>query len=360
MGADAGMTTGRAGRWEDAGVSRRRLPEPITPDPQDAPPLRWGILGAGGIAARMTTALHHGSTQTVVAVGSRAADRGAEFADRFGIESRVGYEALVDDDGIDAIYVASPHSEHREHALLAIAAGKHVLVEKAFARNEREARDVVDAARAAGVVCLEAMWSRFLPRYDVVRQAIAAGLLGELRLVEASHGQLLYPDGPQRLADPALAGGALLDLGVYPIHLAAMLMPTIESVRAAGALTPAGVDLQEVVTLVGGGAVASCSASMAARSGNAATISGTEARIKLDGWFYQPGSVRLVSHDDTVLDEWVQEPDPHGLRFEACEVARLAAAGETESALLPLDETLRVMRIMDEARAALGMVLPGE
>ena len=173
----------------------RTLPAPRTPDPADAPPLRWGILAPGGIANTFVEALHRFTRQRAVAVGSRSLDRAQAFADRHGIErAHTSYEQLVADD-IDAVYIASPHSHHREHALLAIAAGKHVLVEKAFTRTASEAQDVVDAARAAGVTAVEAMWTRFLPTTDIVRQLLADGALGTLESFAADHGQW-FPDDP--------------------------------------------------------------------------------------------------------------------------------------------------------------------
>lgn len=340
------------------------LPVARTPDPRDAPALRWGVLGAGGIAATMTTALQEGTRQQVVAVGSRDLGRARAFAGRFGIGRAHGsYEDLVADPEVDAVYVASPHSEHHDHALLAIAAGKHVLVEKAFTRNAAEADAVLEAADDAGVTCIEAMWSRFLPGYDVVRQAVLDGLVGDVRLVQADHGQLLYPDGPERLADPALAGGALLDLGVYPIHLAAMLLPDVVEVTATGTLTPLGVDEQENVTLRdASGALAALSATMSATSPTVATVAGTKARLDLQGPFFQPSTIRLVDPNDRTLDVW--EPPTRdallGLRYEAAELARCVADGTPESPLLPWSETRRVMALMDEVRSQLGVVLPGE
>lgn len=337
------------------------LPPPTTPDPMQAPALRWGILAPGGIARSFAAALHAGTTQEIVACGSRSLDRAREFASEFGGFTAYGsYDELVADPQVDIVYVASPHSAHHEHALLALRAGKHVLVEKAFARNAIEAAEIVDEARSRGLFCMEAMWSRFLPRYDVVRQAVGTGLLGELQTIAADHGQLLYPGGPRRLADPALAGGALLDLGIYPISLAAMLMPGELAVAASGILTPEGVNRSETVTLTGGGVLASALASMSAQTANAAVIAGSSARLELAGWFYQPGAVRLVGPDDQLLDSYEPDTIEHGLHFEAAEAARRIHAGELESPLLPWAETVRIMRVMDEVRAQLGVHFPGE
>lgn len=340
------------------------LPTPRTLDPRDAPVLRWGILGAGYIAGTMVAALLEGTEQRVVAVGSRDLDRAQAFADRFGVARAHGsYEDLLADPEVDAVYVATPHSEHHANALQVIAAGRHLLVEKAFTRNGAEAREVLAAADAAGVTCVEAMWSRFLPGYDVVRRSVEEGLLGDVRLIQADHGQLLYPDGPARLSRPELAGGALLDLGVYPLHLAAMLMPQIEHVTAVGTLTPLGVDEQESISLRdGSGTVATLTSCMSASTPTIASIAGTEARLELAGHFYCPSEIRLIDPAGRLLHTWQPHEDDArlGLRYEAVEVARLVEAGHRESPLLPWSETLRVMDLMDEVRTQLGVVLPGE
>lgn len=337
------------------------LPAPTTLDPTNAPVLRWGILAPGGIATSFAQALQAETGQQIVACGSRSLDRAREFASQFGgFTAHGSYEELVADPNVDVVYVASPHSAHREHALLALRAGKPVLVEKAFARNTAEATEVIDEARSRGLFCMEAMWSRFLPRYDVVRRAVADGLLGDLDTVVADHGQLLYPNGPQRLADPALAGGALLDLGIYPISLAAMLLPGDLQVAATGVLTPEGVDRSETVVLTGAETIATCVTTMSAQTANTAVIAGSSARLELPGWFYQPGPVRLIGPDDKVLDTYDLPSTAHGLHFEAVEAARRISAGEVESPLMAWDETLRIMRLMDEVRAQLGVRYPGE
>ena len=197
------------------------LAAPSVPDPMEAPAIRWGVLAPGGIANTFADAVHEGTRSRVVAVGSRSLERAREFAGRHGVERAHGsYADLVADPDVDAVYVASPHSEHHEHALLALRAGKPVLVEKAFTRSLREADEVLETAQAAGLLVAEAMWSRYLPHYDVIRRTVEAGTLGEVVLVDADHGQLLWPNGPARLSQPELAGGALLDLGVYPLSFA--------------------------------------------------------------------------------------------------------------------------------------------
>jgi len=340
------------------------LPLPRTPDPASAPPLRWGILAPGGIATKMVTALQRHTRQEVVAVGSRTLDRAQAFADRFGIPQAYGsYEALVADPAVQAVYIASPHSEHAAQALLAIEAGKHVLIEKAYTRNRAEAERVVAAAKAARLIALEAMWTRFTPRHDVVRQVIEDGRLGDLVSVFADHGQMLTH--VPRMVRPDLAGGALLDLGIYPVSFAIGVLGLPGQVRAAGKLTPAGVDIQDGILL---GDFAAHPAAMAilhttfeALTPTAAVIAGTAGRLELDPPFYHPGQVRLVRPDGTVALS--VEPailGPEGLCFEAAHLAQLVADGQTDSPLLPMDESVAIMGVLDQIRAQVGVVYPGE
>lgn len=341
------------------------LPVSRIPDPHDAPSLRWGILAPGWIAGQMAAALQR-SSQKVVAVGSRSAERARRFADTYGIEHAYGsYDALVSDPDVDVVYVASPHSEHRAQALLAIEAGKHVLVEKAFARNAAEAREVIAAARAAKVVCMEAMWPRYAPRFDIVRQVLADGALGEIVSVYADHSQLLTEADAPRLHDPDLAGGAMLDLGVYPVSFVSFVLGTPTEIKALGTLTGRGVDRTVAAVSTGFpdhlGAVATITTTLAAGSTISAAISGEAGRIELDGRFYTPGPVRLVRPDGTVVaSPQVGALDSDALAYQAGHLASLVAEGRTESPLMPLDETLSIMATMDELRAQVGNRFPGE
>jgi predicted dehydrogenase len=236
-----------------------------------------------------------------------------------------------------------------------------VLVEKAFTRNAAEAQAVVDAARTSGLLLVEAMWTRFLPHIDVVRRCLEDGLLGAVKAVEADHGQLLFPDGPRRLADPALAGGALLDLAIYPVSFAHLVLGSFDTVQATGVLADTGVDASETIAVVGPqGAIGTLASTMLAKSPCAASISGTAARLEIDGWFYQPNTVRLIDVDDRELDRYETPRREHGLAYEAAEFARLLTDGRTESDLLPLDETVRLMQVLDEVRMQLGVTFPGE
>lgn len=342
-------------------MSEPTLPAARTANPLEAPPLRWGVLAPGRIAGAFVDAVSRYTRQRVVAVGSRSAERAQAFAAAHGVERAVGsYEELVGAQDVDVIYVASPHSEHAAQALLAIAAGKHVLVEKAFTRNAAEAAQVVAAAQAQGVLAMEAMWTRFLPQTDVIGQLLADGVLGEVTTVLADHGQSFEPDPQGRLFNPALAGGALLDLGIYPISFASFVLGAPDTVVATGSITDTGVDAQVSLTLATGSAQACLNTTLLARTPTRASISGSAGYLELSGPFYGPARLSL----DTTAGRVVRDPDPitghHGLCFEAAHLAQLVADGATESPLLPLDETVRILATIDEIRRQLGVVYPGE
>jgi predicted dehydrogenase len=326
-----------------------------------APPLRWGILGAGGIAAAFTHDVMRHTRGQVVAVGSRSLDRAERFAAENGVtRAHASYEQLVDDAQVEAVYVASPHSEHLEHALLAIGAGKHVLVEKAFTRNAGEAERVLDAAGAAGVFAMEAMWTRFLPHMRAVHEVIDRGEIGEVVGLIADHGQNMGHHPPShRLHAPELAGGALLDLGVYPVSFAHDLLGAPDRVRALGSLTPTGVDGQASIALgFGDAAQASLHTTLWARTATTAVVFGSAGRIELATDFYRPTTF-VVVRDDGVRWSFTDAVDD-GLQYEAAEVARCVAEGRTESPRMTWQGTLAVMRTMDEVRRQVGVVYPGE
>jgi len=340
------------------------LPGPRFPDPRQAPVLRWGVLGPGEIAGDFVAALNAHTDQQVVAVGSRSAERAAAFASRHGIErAHGGYEELVADPEVDVVYVAAPHSEHVRLALLAIAAGKHVLVEKPIAVTAAGAQRIADAAAAADVFAMEAMWTRYLPHMDVTRQLLERGDLGELGLVLADFcGGPVRGDGG-RLLDPALGGGGLLDLGVYPVSFASFALGPPERVTVSGTLGPTGVDVQAGLVLDHpGGAQAVLTAGLLGASPWTASISGADARIEIAAPFWGPSDLRLVRGGGEVIGEWRDQSERvgrQGLCYEAAALARYVAEGRRESPLQPNAEAVAVLRTLDEARHALGYPDPG-
>lgn len=331
-----------------------------TEDPRTAPPIRWGILGAGNIASTFAHSVREFTRAQLVAVGSRHRDRAERFATAHGIPTtHLGYRQLVEDPQVDVVYVATPHSEHKEHALLAIAAGKHVLVEKAFTRNAAEAEEVFAAARAAGVFVMEAMWTRFLPHVAALHQVIDNGEIGEVVAIRADHGQYFAYDPASRLYAPELAGGALLDLGVYPVAWAHDFLGVPTGVHAFGQKTQTGVDGQVSMVLEYGEQVqATLHTTLWSKTPTTSSISGTEGYVRVAGSFYGPTSFRVARRDGR---QWTfEQPFARGLQYEAAEVARRIADGDTESPRLTWQQTLDVMRTMDEVRRQVGVAYPGE
>ncbi|HEY0486834.1 MAG TPA: Gfo/Idh/MocA family oxidoreductase [Mycobacteriales bacterium] len=324
-------------------------------------PIRWGILGTGRIASAFTADLALVPDAEVAAVGSRSPATAAAFAARFGISRAHGtYEDLVADPDVDVVYVSTPHALHHDHALLAIRAGKAVLVEKPFTLDVAQAGEVVAAARTAGTFLMEAMWTRFLPHVVRIRELVAAGRLGDVRSLTADIGEWFPPDAAHRLFAPELGGGALLDLGVYPLSFASMLFGAPRRVTAVSDPAFTGVDAQTtVVTQYDGGRQAALFATLEARSGCRAGINGTRARIETDGSFFTPGPFRVVDLDGSVEVHDVAHSG-RGLCHQAAEVGRCLRAGETESPVLPLVETLSVLATMDEVRRQIGLRYPAE
>jgi predicted dehydrogenase len=318
--------------------------------------VRWGILGTGFIAGLQTSDLmEHGFT--VQAVGSRNPATAREFADRFHLPSSHGsYEALVDDPDVDVVYISSPHPFHYENALLALNAGKHVLVEKPFAMNAWQARDMADLAESQGLVALEAMWTRYLPHMVRIRELIGAGALGEVRTVIADHNQNLPKDPGHRLNDPALGGGALLDLGIYPVSFAFDVFGAPAKVQAAASMTATGVDRQTAMIFEyadGQQAVLHCALDTAGP--NRAAIIGTEGSIEIDPVWYTPTAFTRYDDGGNVVERFDEPVTGRGMQYQAWEVERLIAAGSLANDVLPPRGSVQVMEAMDAVRGRIGL-----
>ncbi|TFV96996.1 Gfo/Idh/MocA family protein [Leifsonia flava] len=323
--------------------------------------LRWGILATGGIAHAMANDLVLNGF-TVQAVGSRSQESADAFAAEFGIpNAHPSYAALVADPEVDVIYVSTPHPFHAEHATLALEAGKHVLVEKPFTLNAAEARQVVDLATEKGLVVLEAMWTRWLPHMVRVREIIAAGTLGEVHTLIADHTQDLPDDPGHRLNALELGGGALLDLGIYPISFASDLFGTPETIQASATFKDTGADAQ-VATIFryAGGQIATTLSASDTRGRNIATILGTDGRIDIDSVWYSPTSFRAYDADGAEIESFSSDVTGRGMQFQAAELERLVAAGATSGDILSTEETVAVLETLDAIRAQIGLRYPGE
>lgn len=318
---------------------------------------RWGFVATGRIAAAVARDLALVDDGVRFAVASRSTSRAQAFADEHGFERAYGsYDELLADDDVDVVYVATPHGQHHAVVRAALEAGKPVLVEKAFTVSLAAARDLVGLARARNLFCMEAMWTRFLPVVARLRELIGQGVIGDVRSVHADLGFVTEFDPVDRLWDPSQGGGALLDLGVYPVSFAQMLLGDPASVAVTGSLGPSGVDA-DAGLLLGwdGGALAHLTCSLTSQVETAARVVGTAGRIDVPAPFHHPP--HLVVHRAGREPEVVEAPQTgQGYVHELVEVQRALAAGETESPLMPLGDTLSVMAVLDHALETLGAV----
>lgn len=324
-------------------------------------PIRWGILGTGRIAATFAEGLRFAPGAELVAVGSRQQESAEAFAGRFGIARRHGtYQALANDPEVDVVYVATPHPMHADAAVLCLGGGKHVLCEKPFALNSNEAERMVSAARAHDRFLMEAMWTRFRPAMVKLRELLAAGAIGEIRLITAELSWQAQFNPANRLFAPALGGGALLDCGVYPISFAAMVMGQPSEVAGLATLGETGVDEQAGIILKNDrGQLAVIAITIQATGARTASIIGTKGRIDLPTDWHRPEA--LVLYPDGGEPERFDLPhEGIGYHFEAIEVMHCIRAGERESETLPLAETLAIQRTMDALRARWGIQYPSE
>ena len=320
----------------------------------------WGILGPGGIAQAFAKDLTFLEGHTIGAVGSRSLTNAQSFANTFGGTAYGSYEELVADSTIDAIYVATPHPAHHDNVILALNAGKPVLCEKPFAVNAQQAQAMVDAAAKNKVALMEAMWARFLPHYAKVREIVASGVLGPILSIHADHGQRLADQGIARLVDPQLAGGALLDLGIYPISFAHMILGNPTSITSKAVMTDRGVDAQtSMIFSYDNGAQAILTTTMIEQTPCRAVVAGLDGWLEIDRTFYNPASMRVILNDGTVT-EYPSAYTGHGLREQAEAFKQIVQSGEVESKILTWKDTVDIMKSMDTVRGQIGLKYPFE
>ncbi|CAM5376948.1 oxidoreductase [Streptomyces spiroverticillatus] len=327
-------------------------------------PVRWGILATGDIASAFTAELKKMPDARVAAVASRTAERAKAFADRFDIPKAYGsWAELAADDEIDVVYVAAPHSAHRAAAGLCLEAGRAVLCEKSFTLNATEASELIALARTHDRFLMEAMWMYCNPLVQRLAALVRDDAIGEVRTIHADFGLPGPFDPTHRLRDPAQGGGALLDLGVYPVSFAHLLLGEPTDVQAHALLSPEGVDLNTAILLgwQDRGALATLTCSVTAGTPVTASVTGTKGRIDVPHGFFYPERFTLHRHGQDP-EEFVAAPDaPHdSLRHEAAEVMRCLRTGAKESPLVPLDGSLAVMRTLDAVRGRIGVRYPHE
>jgi predicted dehydrogenase len=323
--------------------------------------LRWGILGTGGIAQQFTTDLLANGF-TVVAVGSRSQASANAFASRNGIPTaHPSYESLAADPNVDIVYIGTPHPYHLPNALLVLGAGKNALIEKPFTLSAAEARQVVDLAEQKKLVVLEAMWTRWLPHMIRLREIIAEGTIGKVRTVIADHNQKLSTDPHHRMNAPELGGGALLDLGIYPISFAWDVLGKPQTIKAVSSPTATGVDRQTAVLFEypdGQQALLHCA--LDTQGPNAAAVIGTAGWVEIERVFYTPTSFTVFNSNGVVVERFDDAVKNRGMQYQAWEAERLVAAGQLSGEILPTSETVAIMESLDEIRAQIGLVYPGE
>ncbi len=349
-------------------------------------PVRWGILGTGWVAHEFAKGLRYVSNAQLTAVGSRSLEKAAKFADVFHVPHVHGsYEALVGDTDVDVVYIATPHSRHKTDCLMAFAAGKAVLCEKPFTIDAVEAEQVINAARRHGIFCMEAMWMRFMPAIRKAHEIVRSGAIGQVRMLTADFGVPTVFDPAHRAFNAALGGGALLDRGVYPLSLAFELFGAPTSVQSSAHMMQTGVDEHTSALLrYAGGQIAAISATLTGYAANEAVIIGTEGRLTIHEPLCRPDQITLRKAPRTgsggsghgslkqrmksalknnallrrmhglLLGQSGSLSVPYegnGYNHEATEVGRCLTTGQTESSLMPLDETLEIMRTLDLIRA---------
>ncbi len=324
--------------------------------------IRWGILGTGGIAKKFAEGLQILPEANLVAVGSRAADTAENLARAFGIpHQHSSYDKLANDPDVDVVYIATPHPFHMENTILCLKAGKAVLCEKPFAINAGQAQQMLNVAATKKLFLMEAMWTRFLPIIVKVREWLAKGLIGRVRMVTADFGFRADWIPKHRLFNPELGGGALLDVGVYCVSMSSMVFGKPPAkIMGLAHMGRTGVDEQSAMILgYADGQLASLSCAVRTQTPQQTFIVGTKGKIKIHSPFWK-GTAATISIEDGE-DQMVEMPlEGNGYNYQAREVMKCLRTGKLESDIMPLNETLSIMKTMDEIRAQWGLKYPME
>lgn len=323
-------------------------------------PIRWGIVGTGAIADAFAHALTLIEDAEIVAVGSRSQASADAFGDKFNIPNRYGsYQGVADDPAVDIAYISTIHPLHHPNSLMCLNAGKAVLCEKPFTMNAGELSDLIDLARLKKLFLMEAMWTRYLPAIVKLREVLAAGTIGEPLMLQADFGFQPAHDPKSRLFNPELGGGALLDIGIYPVSFAYMVLGPPDYVSSQAVIGGTGVDEQAgIVFRYHDGQVAVLAMSLRVTLPCQAIITGTKGRILVHPRFWESQKITvLVDGKETTYDLPFAGS---GYRYQAEEAMRCLRAGQLESSTMPLAESLRIMQTLDSLRAAWGLRYPGE
>ncbi|MCC2594498.1 Gfo/Idh/MocA family oxidoreductase [Tessaracoccus sp. OS52] len=318
--------------------------------------IRWGFVGAGWIADVMASDFGFVHNAELAAVASRDLGRAQQFASKHGVRKAYGsYVELLEDDDIDVVYLANTHPHHRDVALAAIERGKALLVEKAFTATLAGTREVVDAARAKGVFCMEAMWTRFLPAISAAREVVAWGRIGDVLGVQGDLCAYREYDPHHRLFDPATGGGAILDLGVYVVSFAQAFLGQARTVQCVGRYAPNGVDAAAAMSIeYATGGLSALACGFDGHGPGRMAIYGTKGWIEVEPRFHHPTTLSV--HRTGVLPRVIEaNMTGRGYAHEVAEVTERVLAGDTESPIMPLNDTVEVMRVLEECLAQMGI-----
>jgi predicted dehydrogenase len=321
--------------------------------------LKWGIIGAGNIAEKMADALHLNPDSEIVAVASKSVSRAQSFAEKNGVPKACSYDDIANDDDIDVIYVATTHNFHFENAMLALEHGKHVLVEKAFTVNTREAETLARTAEERNLFLMEAIWVRFLPSIKLLKKIIVEGAIGEVKQFNISFGNFVSPKYEKRLKDPALAGGVTLDMGIYPISFVCyMLGEQPSEVKSMTRFSGLGVDeIADYMFRFPSGCFAVINTSFNLLMNNSAMIYGSRGYIEFPDFPFGE-KFYIHTHNGTneikTTEEIIKKNHINGFIYQVEEVVLCIREGKTESRIIPVEETIAIMELMDKMRAEWG------
>ena len=322
--------------------------------------MKIGILGAGKIAGTVAATLAQMQGMECVAVASRDLEKAKAFADRFGFRKAYGsYEQMLSDPEVELVYIATPHSHHYEHIMLCLENGKHVLCEKAFTINADQASRVAEEAEKRGLYLAEAIWTRYMPSRRIINNVLASGVIGTPNTLTANLSYVIYDK--ERIYRPELAGGALLDIGVYGLNFALMHFGSdIASIGSAVQMTDEGVDAMESITIFyNDGRMAVLTHSIYARSDRKGIIHGDKGYLVVEN-INNPQSVSVYDLQDNLVERYDVPAQISGYEYQFLEAERCIRAGKLQADSMPLSETVYVMDVMDDLRAQWGMVYPQE
>lgn len=323
---------------------------------------RWGIIGTGKIAHTFAEALCGRENSVPAAVASRSLEKAQAFAEEFDIEKAYGsYEELAADESIDIVYIATPMSEHHANTLLCLNSGRNVLCEKSIALNTAQAEEMFALAEEKGLFLMEAMWMKMRPTYLKVKSWIDSDRIGKVRFIKADFNNFIPYDKNDRLFKAECGGGALLDLGIYPLTFAAALLGEPQEIETHAHIGADGVDLSNSMTLLyPDGVFAMLTSGFEVQCRNGAVIAGDKGSIIMGDWFFCSPECTLYDIEGNVVEDRLFPPEINGYEYEIREAERCLEEGLKESTAVPRSDTMQVMRLMDKCRERWGMKFPQE